>query len=320
MMAQAFAHHLPSLQTRRDCLRAAGAMLLSPVAGCGDLPLVRAPSADYASAMRQALQATAGDLRDYVFRPTPVGNFGVGSIYLDEFADEHSARVESAWFLGGPEQWLAPGRGSAERKRWMERLLIEGSLGSVRLQADNARELHVQAGIALLSELAGDVGVEARRGVQTRLETDELRQRRLNWAGLQAALRAGVVAPDVAAAVNRARFVVAAADLVLLGYRADIAVDEERSPSIALRLRTKALLPSRLGGQASLRVTEAAHGRFIVSSEQPVVAAVLFKRPPPTTKDLAGMKADLSEWPRAAVGEQEVARLESQVRSSGREP
>jgi hypothetical protein len=164
--------------------------------------------------------------------------------------------------------------------------------------------------------LTAAAGIDAHSGVQTRLEADELRQRRLNWAELQAAIRAGHVEREVAEVVQRGRFLIAAADLVLIGYRAQIGIDAARAPRLAAELRTKALLPWRVGGSASLRVTETSNGRFTVASTQPVVAAVLFKRPPATAKGAAA-PADLSSWPQADVNEKKISAIEAKVLQAG---
>lgn len=302
-------------QPRRRCLQCAAAALLAPLGGCtlGGAASGGPAPANYGAAMRQAIASVAGPLPGYLFRATPVGNFGVGSVYVDEIAGADLAQVESSWFLGGPDTWLASTLAPAERQRWIERMVSEGTMGALRLEGSGASEIHAQVGIALVAALGGNASLDAQRGVETRLQADEVRQRRLNWAEFQAALRAGQIDREVAAVVAQGRFVLAAADVVLTNYRAEIAVDESRAPALAVNLRTKALLPWRVGITSNLRVAESARGRFVVSSLQPVVAAVLFKRPPPVPKDGRPMPNDLDAWPQANVSERTAAAVESKV-------
>jgi hypothetical protein len=314
MMTRANSLDQLSVQGRRSLLLGAATVLLAPLGGCtlGGVSSGGPAADNYGTAMRQAIGAVTGPLPGYVFRASPVGNFGVGSVYVDEMAGGDLAQVESNWFLGSPDTWLASTLPPAERQRSIERVVSEGTMGTFRLDSTGSRGIQAQVGIALVAALAGNAGLEAQRGVETRLQADEVRQRRLNWAEFQAALRAGQIGREVADIVSKGRFVLAAADIVLTGYRAEIAVDESRAPTLAVHLRTRALLPSRAGVGANLRVAESARGRFVVSSTQPVVAAVLFKRPPPVPKD-GNPPSDLDAWPLAKVSERTAAAVESKV-------
>lgn len=319
MMTRSHALNQTFVKARRSWLCGTAALLAPPFGlGLGGCTLAGVASggpasASYGAAMRQAISSVAGPLTGYIFRATPVGNFGVGSVYVDEIAGGDLALVESSWFLGGPDTWLASTLVPAERQRRIERMVSEGTMGTLRLESAGASDIHAQVGIALVAALGGSASLDAQRGVETRFQADEVRQRRLNWAEFQAALRAGQIDRDVATVVAQGRFVLAAADVVLMGYRAEIAVDESRAPELALNLRTKALLPVRVSGSANLRVSESARGRFVITSPQPVVAAVLFKRPPPTSKDGRQPPSDLDAWPQANISERAAAAIESKV-------
>jgi len=294
------------------CAAGAGAPWLAGLAGCITTGGGGGPApGDYADAMRQALKSVTGELPGYLFRASPIGNFGVGSIYLDEVAGGDLKQVESSWFLGGPDTWLSPAIIGAERQQSMSRLVAEGSMGSFNLASGGAREVHAQAGVALITSLVGvEAGVDARRGLNSRVDVSEVRHRRLNWAEFDAALRAGRIAPEVADIVRRGRFVVAAADIVLVGYRAEISVDEQISPRVAAGLRAKTLPVAR--ANASFSVTEQARGRFAIAASQPVVAAVMFKQPPKVVpKD--GPPPGIDAWPAAPVDAERVQSLEAKV-------
>ena len=70
---------------RRFLISGASSALL---AGCatGGAPTGGPAAGTYATAMREALRSATGALPNYQFRSSPVGNFGVGSIYIDEIA------------------------------------------------------------------------------------------------------------------------------------------------------------------------------------------------------------------------------------------
>lgn len=305
----------PSSSSRRRWLALVSAGLTGSLGGCvttgstGSTP----PPVDYAAAMRAALRTQAGDLAGWHVRSTPVGQFGVGSIYLDEAGDASLARAESGWYLGGPDTWLAVGAG--ERAGAMQRLVAEGSMGAFRVDDQQRRQAGAQAGIAILALFVARGSVDREAGVQTTFSARDLRQRRLNWAEFDTLLRANRLDPGVTRAVRDGRFVVAAADLVLTDYRAEITIDERANPQLAASMRTKALLPQLAGSaQASFRLQETSAGRFVAAANGPVVAAVLYKRPPPISKDRpGGARPPLDDWPAASVDPRALDAVEQRL-------
>ena len=305
--------------TRRGALQA---LALLPLAACvtpGGGPLATEPPPDYAGAMRQVLQTFGRDLPGYQFRGTPIGNFGVGALYLDDLGDPGLQQVESRWFLGGPQTWLQPAS-AADRAQWMSRLVAEGSMGSVNLSHGISREVHASIGLSVLTALVGSAGIDYSKGVTTVFRADEARNRRLNWAEFEAALAAGRIAPAVAKVVRQGNFIVAAADLLLRGYQAEISVDEGLNPRLAASLRTNALLPQLSSASGGFRLAERAQGQFTAVASEPVVAAVLFKRPPPQSKSWpdGGGRPAIDDWPGAPISPRALRALDASPAAGSR--
>ncbi|MDH3209920.1 MAG: hypothetical protein OEL91_06015 [Burkholderiaceae bacterium] len=289
------------------------------IAGCAPLGVLSdrgSSPTTYAATIREALQNYASDMQGYYFRATPVGNFGVGSIYLDDVSDPSLSRVESSWFLGGPNDWLTSSVPQADRQRMLKRMIAEGSLGAFSSSSTDTRAINAEAGIAILSMLTGDASLDYRKGVVTSFRASEVINRRLNWAEFQAALNAGHIRPNVADIVKSGEFVLAAADIVLVGYRAEVSVDEKVNPALAVSLRTSILLPQSRSAHASFSLSEGTRGHFVAHAKQPVVAAVLFKRPPPLstlrTKSIDSAP-DIDAWPAAQVQGRSVEAVETRV-------
>src|SRR5213595_587090 len=97
-----------------------GPLLGLAAAGCASVggSAATAVTQDYSTALRNTLRPFTGDLAGYRYRGTPLGNFGVGAIYLDEVQGADPSRAESGWYLGDPDSWLAPGRPAASRAEW----------------------------------------------------------------------------------------------------------------------------------------------------------------------------------------------------------
>jgi hypothetical protein len=103
------------------------------VAVCVSTFLLLAPilepfgSGNYAKENQKALRSLFGDqFKGYYFRASPLGNFGVGSMYLDE----PSVPVENRWLVGHPDTWFIDTLSVAERQRFMDRIVVRGELGS----------------------------------------------------------------------------------------------------------------------------------------------------------------------------------------------
>lgn len=286
------------------------------LAGCVSTPraAAEAPATAYADTLRGAFSAWGADFTGYQFRSTPIGRFGVGSIYLVEPEGTAPSSAESGWYLGGPDEWLqAP---ESERGSWMSQLVAEGSMGSLRLDARQQRALGASAGLSLLSLFAGQASLDLRKGVHTTVEAAEVRNRRLNWAAFSAALDAGRVRPAVADALRGGTWVLVAADVVLTGYRATVSVDESLNPNLAAHLRAQTLLARTPRVQAGFSLREQTLGEYAVRATEPVVAALLLKRPPPRAKGL-GLPTlpPPAQWADVTLSTAALARLERAARS-----
>jgi len=296
-------------------LRWAFIVSLFAIAGCAPLGVLSdrgSSPTTYAATIREALRTYASDMHGYYFRATPVSNFGVGSIYMDDVSDPSLSRVESSWFLGSPNDWLTSSIPQADRQRLLNRIIAEGSLGAFSSSSTDTRAVNAEAGIAILSMLTGDASLDYRKGVVTSFRASEVINRRLNWAEFQTALAAGHIKSNVADIVKSGKFVLAAADIVLIGYRAEVAVDEKINPALAVSLRTSILLPQSRGARASFNLSEGTRGHFLAHAKQPVVAAVLFKRPPPRIKSIDRMP-DIDAWPAAEIQGNAVEAVEARV-------
>ncbi len=302
---------------RRDALRratrgtlgasatfgASGLLGTLGLAACGTAaaPATRSVTEDYSSALRSALEPFTDRLPGYHVRATPLGNFGVGSVYLGQVSGNDLSRAEGGWFLGDPSSWLAPELSAAARRDWLARLVAEGSLGPLRIDASRRRMVETSLGVAVFLAIGASASLDFDSGTQVTFQSSEIRNRRLDWAQFVRALDAGLVARPVAEAVQRNDFVMAAADLVLVDYRAEVVVDETMNPRLATGLRgqTRQLVAKGVAAGGSMSLRESSRGRFVASSDAPVVAAVLLKRPPPRAKGGPPTAGDPANWPAA---------------------
>jgi hypothetical protein len=293
------------------------------VAGCSGVagPATRSTTRNYSDALRGALEPYTDRLPGYHYRSTPLGNFGVGSIYLSEVRSADLSHAEGGWYLGDPQTWLAVGLSPEKRREWRDRLISEGSFGAFQIDANQRRAIEANLGIAVFVALGVDASLNFEQGASVSFRASEVRNRRLNWAEFSKALAAGLVEPEVAKVVRTGAFVIAASDVVLLDYRAEVTVDESINPSLAASLRAKSLQSLAKGGTAvgaSLTVRESMRGQFVATSTLPVIAAVLFKQPPPLAKGGLPPSTNLDAWPVVDVLKSSLDAVEARVLQSAR--
>ena len=286
------------------------------VAGSG----TRAVTTGYSEALRGALEAFTDRLPGYHYRSTPLGSFGVGSVYRGEVRGADLSRAEGGWYLGDAQSWLAAGLPDDKRSQWRNRIVSEGSFGPMQIDANRRRAIEARLGVAIIVALGINASLDFERGADVGFRASEVRNRRLNWAEFSSALDAGLVAREVAEAVRSDDFIIAAADVVLLDYRAEITVDETINPALgaSLRAKTLQLRPKAGSFSGSIALRESTRGHFVAASSEPVVAAVLFKRPPPRPKDGSSTRPELGAWPAVDASVTSLDAVESRVLQSGR--
>lgn len=235
----------------------------------------------YDQEVRSSLTRIYGsDLSEYTFRGNPVGNFGVGTMYLKDLKDP-SKTPDQSWLIGHPDSMFEEKLTAQEREHLLNAIIARGSLGNARMNQNISSNLGLEAAFPSLQRLldaSGDVNFS--KGVNVVLGASEAINRKLNWTEFTEAVRANQIKPAIAQHVKEGDFVVAAADLVLVGYKAKVTVD--KNANAALHAKLNEVVGKVLGQETSakVRVQRTDSGGFEVESVDPVVAAVLFKDPP----------------------------------------
>jgi hypothetical protein len=258
--------------------------------------------AHYDNEVRSSLtQVYGSDLSEYTFRGNPVGNFGVGTMYLKDLKDP-SKSPDQAWLIGHPDSMFEETLTTQEKQQLLDMMIAQGSLGSARLNQDISTSLGLEATFPSLHGLLNaSENINLSKGVTVVLGASEAINRKLNWTEFKEAVLAQKMKPGIAQHVNEGDFVIAAADLVLVGYKAKVSVDKNANGALDAKLNEVVgkVLGKDTSVQVSVRRTDS--GAFEVESVNPVVAAVLFKDPPRSrgsrgTGLLAKNAPGMDEW------------------------
>jgi hypothetical protein len=265
-------------------------------------------TASYSGEIRKALKRVYySDFPGYTFRGTPVGNFGVGTMYLNDIQNP-SSPVEERWLVGHPNTWFVDTVTEQEKTELLGRIIEKGSLGSAALSEDISRKLGLDLTIPAIHELvSAGANVNTEKGVKVTLSASEALNHRLNWDEFQIALRKGKLKPEIGQHIQKRDFVIAAADLVLSGYKAVVTIDTKVNPELNAKL-TEAV--GKIIGQDTgmkIKISSSHSGTFEVETSNPVVAAVLFKMPPSSAPQAV---PDITSWPTATIETGRLTQLE----------
>lgn len=213
----------------------------------------------------------------YTFRGTPVGTFGVGTIYEDDPA----VAIESRWLLGRPDTWYEDSVSKEDRDKWTKRIIVDGDFGSVTLTTDKTKKINVGAILPNILQVIGiNANVDLTRNVKVTLSADRATSRKIDWTAFKEAIKANVIRKSVAEVISSKNFVMCAADIVLTGYT--ININATRNTALNAQLDGKTKLTEKLGEGVGFKVgvSSTGTGTYAVKAADPVVAAVLFKAPP----------------------------------------
>jgi len=269
----------------------------------------------YDQEIRKSLVKAYGqDFSAYQFRGTPVGNFGVGTMYLKELKDPQK-NPESNWLVGHPDTMFVETVSPEDKQRILKRIFPEGEMGSAKFNQEISTGLSLGAVIPTIQGLLNIGGdVDLTKGVRVTLNASEAINRKMNWTEFKGAIEDGLIQSDIAKHLHRGDFVLGAADIVLMGYTVQVTVDQKANASLHGKLNDA--VGKMLGKDASLKVkvSRTEQGTFAVESVNPVIVAVLYKDPPPARGSLLADNVPSPDtWPAAQIEPGRLEALENQL-------
>jgi hypothetical protein len=274
-----------------------------------------ASRANYAGEMQSAVKRIYGkDFPDYTFRGTPVGNFGVGTMYSLDIT-QPNLPIDENWLVGHPNTWFDNSVSSAERSQLMSRIIERGDFGDQSVTEQLTDKLGLSAAVPAIHGLvSGGADINLEKGVKVVLKAAGAKNRRLNWTEFQSAAQNGKIRREILPYLQQRNFVIAADDIELSGYAATITVDKKVNAELAAKLDGLRGTPL---GDGSLKVAAGGgtEGTYEVTAVNPVVIAVLYRRPPAAIP-LANERID--DWAPVRVDVNVLRPLEDLLITKGR--
>jgi hypothetical protein len=266
---------------------------------------------NYSGEVRNALKRVyRSDFPGYTLRGTPVGNFGVGTMYQNDIQNP-SVPIEERWLIGHPNTWFVDAVTEQEKSVLLDKIIEKGPMGSAALTEDISRKLSLDLAVPAIKDIVSvGTNINTEKGVKVTLRASDALNHRMNWDEFQIALRDGKLKPSIAEHVQKRDFVIAADDIVFSGYKALVTVDIKVNPELNAKL-TEAV--GKVIGQDTsmkIKISSSHAGTFEVETVSPVVAAILFKTPPPAATQAT---ANISAWPTVTLDPQRLTQLEHRL-------
>ena len=268
----------------------------------------KSKTVDYATTVRSSLSVFGWDLNGYFFRATPVGNFGIGTMYLNENTSTDPRVIESHWLLSNPSIWFEEQVSDDVKNTILKRIILIGGYSSFSDESTINRTTSAKLGLPILNVLNVGAGIDLERGITSKISADQAVLRKLVWPEFEDAVISNKLSASVSKVYKKNNYSIAAADIILKGYKVTIEVDRTVNPELSVKLDNAIGTVIGKEGTGSLTFKKVSNGKYEATANEDVVAAVLFKIPPPEQD--RGSSA-LGEWKTATLNPAEVTKLES---------
>lgn len=243
----------------------------------------------YDKAMKKALKRAFPDEAPlFSFRSTPVGNFGVGTIYSGELITvvkdkKDIASSEMVLMLASPNTWY---KIPADKPALDDVIFEEGSIGHVMLEEKISSRLDLNVVLPNISKIL-DAGMDIsfEKGVDVSLKASSAVIRNLNWSEFSEAIESNKIKPYVGRLIREGNVIMGAKDIVLYGYTAEISINSEVNPDLHAKINQAVGNAIGADSEFELDIKKIHAGKFEVTATDPVIAAVLFVKPPPNILD-----------------------------------
>jgi hypothetical protein len=213
----------------------------------------------------------------------PTDNFGVGTAYDDKTDAGFLCATVRCLGLKTPEavsDWVSTGTG-----------------GTVALTAEDKKQLTIAAVLPKLFQIIGfSAKSDSNSVVVTKADIGAITKRYLDRGKAEAYLKSLPESEPIKRAFLEKRLRIVAADMVASSFVASINVDQSRAKELDAKLAQNVGKVLGADSDFSVKISGGKKGQFQVSTQHPVVVAVLIRKQPKAGV-LESAPADWSKWP-----------------------
>lgn len=255
------------------------------------------------------------DYKDYVFRAQPVGTFGVGTMYLSHVSDKETIKegVTERFLVGRPSTWFADTVSEEEKKEIMEKMIAKGDTGKFNLSDTISTKLGLDATVPIKEIVTAGVEVNYKKGISIMLKAESATDRQLDLTVFKKAANEKF-SPEMQEVIKHGEFIIGAKDVVLNGYSVEVKIDKTINPKLDLALNQA--IGMIIGKDTRMNVSRPYNqsGTYVITASEPVIAAVLWKMPPPVRSGEVTisniLKGNIESWETRYIPEDVLQPLE----------
>ena len=277
---------------------------------CSTQKRIESNTKDYAGIIQSSLKILGWDLNGFYFRASPVGNFGIGTMYLKQKDVNDPKIIESNWLLSNPNIWFEETLPETNKQAILKRIIINGSFGSFNTSDSTVTSNSSKLSLPLFKLLSLDASLDMEKGVKSSISASKAILRKMAWPEFEQAVIENKFSKSLIRVYNNNNYIIAADDIILTGYKVNIEIDNSINPQLSAKLTSEVgkIIGSEANG--SFKLKKVGQNKFEAIADQDVVVALLFKDPPP----LADRGSGPGEWKTAKIDKGDLDKIESFVK------
>lgn len=236
---------------------------------------------DYSKEVRQSVQDVLKlDFSAYHFWGTPVGNFGIGTMYLKSAQNVDPASISDQALIAIPDTYYSDKLTDAQKSQLFALLFPDGKVGQFSLSRHAIKGVKLEVAIPNIQNIIGANGsIDFNKDVQVELTANQARVRKTNWTEIGRAIQRNEIQQDIKNHLQARDVMIAMNDIVLDGYTAKVTV--KASTNVGLDAALKSKLNSVVGdASAKFKITSSEEGTYSIQATDTVVVATLFREIP----------------------------------------
>ncbi len=243
------------------------------------------------------------DFGTFEFRCLPSSKFGVGTIYED-LGKTGGCRMATrmattSWLLATRDSWFSPDITEELRKTYLEEIIKTANLGTVNISTvlSSGGSLAGDFGRFLqLSRVSADL--ENLQGVEIKISAQNLIWRQINWLSFLEISGSEQFNHSLTKEIENSKIVVAAQDVAFQDLEIEVSLDRSLNPEVSAEMFEESgdiADDTNLDWHVKARQESKSHLRVTYASKDPVIIAVLYKKPR-LTRGIGDVNSRISQW------------------------
>lgn len=238
-------------------------------------------NSDYSAQVKASTVRVLGpDFKGYHFWATPVGNFGIGTMYLKTAANQNPSQIVDSALIAISDTYFVSTLSATEKEEILKKLFPDGKVGRYSVNEHIVSGVDFSAALPNIAQMLNVNGnLDFKKDVHVDLQAGDARARKLNWTELSRSIKANQIQDDIKTHLLARDVIIAMDDILLDGYKATVKLNASTNAGLDAALNQN--VGKTLGdASAKFSFTRTQDGTYEVTATESVVVATLFREIP----------------------------------------